>query len=74
MQVFDDENNNVTTSLLKFAWTKNDHGKMLTCRASNRQLDASAVEDLLRLDIQCKPMKIGTTVQGNGLASFNVLS
>jgi len=50
------EGDNVTTSTLRTNFSVRDHGKILTCRAVNRQLDASAVEDFLRLDIQFAPV------------------
>ena len=45
---------NVTTSILKILLRKEDNGKSLTCRAVNTRLEASAMEDVLRLDVQCK--------------------
>lgn len=53
-QVFDDEKGNLTTSVYRANFTKEDNGRTLTCRASNRLLEASAIEDFLRLDVQCR--------------------
>ncbi len=53
-QVFDDESGNVTTSVLRANFTKEDYHRTLTCRVANRLLGANeAIEDELRLDVQC---------------------
>ena len=45
---------NVTISTLKFTPTIEDDNNHLTCRVKNAQIPASALEDSIRLDIQCK--------------------
>ena len=58
-QVTAEDDSNTTTSILNINFTKEDHGKKLICRAENILLInvtkvANAVEDEIRLDIQCK--------------------
>lgn len=69
-KVFDDENGNLTTSLFRANFSKEDHGKPLTCRASNRLLQASAIEDSIRLDVQFAPMatlRLGPTFKADSI-------
>ena len=58
-QVTAEDDSNTTTSILNINFTKEDHGKKLICRAENILLInvtkvANAVEDEIRIDIQCK--------------------
>ncbi|EFX89926.1 hypothetical protein DAPPUDRAFT_20705, partial [Daphnia pulex] len=69
-KVFDDEKGNLTTSVFRANFTKEDNGRTLTCRASNRLLEASAIEDFLRLDVQFAPMatlRLGPTFKADSI-------
>lgn len=46
--------NNETLSVLTLVPGVEDDGKYLTCRAENKHIQESAIEDKWRLNVQCK--------------------
>lgn len=57
--------NNQSVSILKFVPSIENEGKYLTCRAENPNMQDSAIEDRLQLNVQYKPvvsLKMGTNL------------
>ena len=48
------ENGNVTESTFKFVPKASDHGRTITCRAENTEIQNAAIEDHWKLTVHCK--------------------
>lgn len=64
------DDNNVTTSVLIFVPTSDDHGKQLSCRAENPAIPGSGIQEAWDLNVHFSPiavLELGSSIRRNNI-------